>query len=194
MSESAVFRVLMDVVAKLESLHLSYALGGSTASGVWGQPRYTNDIDMNVALSPNGRSEFLDAFSTDYLVSESELDHALDSTDEYRMVQALHHQEAFKIDFFLVLDDPFGQSVLRRSKVIELAKGVTCRVQSPEDVLIFKLRWFEMGNRVSERQWNDVVQVLEVQAGHLDLEYLREWAGRFQLQSLLEDALAESAT
>ena len=192
MSESPVFRVLTDVVARLEGLQLSYALGGSTASGVWGQPRYTNDIDVNVALSPVGRTAFLDAFSTDYLVSESELDDALDSTDEYRMVQALHFQEAFKIDFFLVGDDPFGQSALRRAKLVELGPGACCRVQSPEDVLIFKLRWFEMGNRVSERQWNDVVQVLEVQAGHLDLDYLREWAERFHLLDLLEDALAES--
>lgn len=192
MSESPVYRVLLDVVAKLEGLQLSYALGGSTASGVWGQPRYTNDIDINVALSPIGRSAFLDAFSTDYLVSESDLDHALDSTDEYRMVQALHLEEAFKIDFFLVGDDPFGQSVLRRAKLVELGPGAECRVQTPEDVLIFKLRWFETGNRVSERQWNDVVQVLEVQAGHLDLGFLREWAARFQLLGLLEDALAES--
>ena len=108
------------------------------------------------------------------------------------MVQALHFQEALKIDFFLVGDDPFGQSALRRAKLVELGPGACCRVQSPEDVLIFKLRWFEMGNRVSERQWNDVVQVLEVQAGHLDLDYLREWAERFHLLDLLEDALAES--
>ncbi len=141
MSDSPAFRVLSDVVARLERLGIPYALGGSTASGVWGQPRYTNDLDIGIDLSHEQRVEFVEAFSPEYLISESELSLALQSKEAYRMVQALHLEEVFKIDFFLVGDDAFGQSVLQRARTVKLADGVSCRIQSAEDVLIHKLRW-----------------------------------------------------
>ncbi|MCB8932698.1 MAG: hypothetical protein M9921_10255 [Fimbriimonadaceae bacterium] len=191
MNESFALVVLADVVARLEKLGSPYALGGSAASGVWGQPRYTNDFDINVALSEERGLEFLAAFTPDYLISESELLGALAIKDDYRMVQALHVEHVYKIDFFLVGDEPFGQSVLDRAKPVVLAEGLACMVQTPEDIVLNKLRWYESGNRASERQWNDAVQVLEVQASQLDVGYLREWATRLDVQALLEASFKE---
>ena len=62
-------------------------------------------------------------------------------------------------------------------------------VESAEDVILNKLRWYRLGNEISERQWNDVLGVLKVQAGVLDLTYLRQWAVTLGLSDLLERAL-----
>ena len=52
-----------------------------------------------------------------------------------------------------------------------------------------KLVWYELGNRVSDQQWRDVQGIVRVQAGALDLRYLRHWAADLKLSKLLEAAL-----
>ncbi len=58
--------------------------------------------------------------------------------------------------------------------------------------MITKLRWFLLDNRVSDRQWNDIVQVLEVQEGLLDESYLDRRCEYFDVKSLFEDAKLQS--
>jgi hypothetical protein len=45
-------------------------------------------------------------------------------------------------------------------------------VTSAEDVVLRKLRWFDDGDQVSDRQWRDILAVLRTQAGRLDDAYL----------------------
>lgn len=65
-------------------------------------------------------------------------------------------------------------------------------VASPEDTILHKLRWFQMGGGVSERQWNDILGVLQVQASRLDLAYLRQAATQRNLLLLLEKSLTDA--
>jgi hypothetical protein len=60
---------------------------------------------------------------------------------------------------------------------------------SPEDVLLNKLMWYELGNRVSDQQWRDALGIIRVQAGALDMVYLRRWASELKVGDLLETAL-----
>lgn len=65
-------------------------------------------------------------------------------------------------------------------------------VLSAEDVILFKLQWFRLGEEVSTQQWNDVLGVLRVQAGHLDDAYLDHWARQTKVDDLLARARQES--
>jgi len=58
-------------------------------------------------------------------------------------------------------------------------------LSSPEDIILNKLQWYQIGGGVSEQQWKDVLGVLKVQDDKLDLEYLRYWASRLNLSDLL---------
>jgi len=49
-----------------------------------------------------------------------------------------------------------------------------------------------MGGGVSERQWRDVLGVLNVQGERLDVAYLRRWAATLGVADLLEQALAQA--
>jgi len=66
-------------------------------------------------------------------------------------------------------------------------------VATAEDTVLAKLDWYRMGGEVSERQWRDVLAILEVQAGRLDLDYLRQWAKELRVDDLLERARTQSA-
>lgn len=59
---------------------------------------------------------------------------------------------------------------------------------SAEDIILHKLLWFRMGGGASERQWLDVINVLKVQAGRLDEDYLDRWANDLDLVPLLCEA------
>jgi hypothetical protein len=76
----------------------------------------------------------------------------------------------------------------------DLADSALARVifTSPEDIILRKLVWYQMGNRVSERQWLDVLGVLKVQGKNLDAAYLREWAGKLGVAALLAQAWTEA--
>ena len=54
--------LLRHVLAVLESQELTYALVGSYASAVYGEPRFTHDIDIVVHLTADSASRLCAAF------------------------------------------------------------------------------------------------------------------------------------
>jgi hypothetical protein len=55
-----------------------------------------------------------------------------------------------------------------------------------------KLGWFRQGGEVSENQWRDVIGILKVQAGRLDVGYLQKWAEELGISDLLLRARQEA--
>lgn len=60
---------------------------------------------------------------------------------------------------------------------------------SSEDIVLQKLIWYRLGGEISDRQWRDVLGVLKVQAGKLDLDSLLQWAETLNLTELMTKAL-----
>lgn len=66
------------------------------------------------------------------------------------------------------------------------------RLTSPKDIVLHKLRRFEMSDRVSERQWRDILGVLTNQYGKLDVTDMQHWAQKLSVFGLLEEALDQA--
>jgi hypothetical protein len=68
----------------------------------------------------------------------------------------------------------------------------TLYLASAEDVILHKLYWFQIGDRVSERQWHDVLGVIQVQYETLDYHYFEQTSQNIRVGELLHQALKEA--
>ena len=64
--------------------------------------------------------------------------------------------------------------------------GLEITVSSPEDTILAKLRWAKLSGG-SEKQFTDALRVYEVQYEELDLVYLRAWAKKLDIETLLNE-------
>jgi hypothetical protein len=176
---------LTTFLAHLERTGSTHAVTGSVASNFWGIPRLTHDVDVLVVLSLAQVSQVMSAFSSDrYYISESAVREAV---REGRMFNVIDSQSGGKADLWVSSGDAFNQDMLRRRRRVDLLPGVSAYVASPEDVLLHKLVWHTI--TPSERQLADAAGIAAVQAGKLDVSYLREWAAKQGTSGLLEGAL-----
>lgn len=74
---------------RLEAAEIRYLIGGSVASGLWGEPRQTNDADVEVWVSFERAEAFMNAFDAGYIVSRDELYDAIESKRPFASVQML---------------------------------------------------------------------------------------------------------
>jgi len=179
-------------VEALRQANVKYVVGGSFASGAWGHPRATNDLDIAIRLESDRVGALIELLGDEFSVDTVAVRHCLESADEYRSFQIVHLPSMLTIDAFIPPHSPFSKSVFSRAHTVRVFIGVEANCMSAEDIVIQKLRWFVLGNRVSDKQWNDIVQVLEVQGPRLDQDYLRQWAEYFGLQDLLGQALKQA--
>ena len=81
----------------------------------------------------------------------------------------IHLDSGLKFDFFVAARHPLGRDQLRhRTRVSTALLGsdpVDISIISAEDIVLAKMLWYRSGGDVSERQWNDLVSLANVQTG-----------------------------
>ena len=185
------FRILGHVDSLLGSLGIRYAVGGSLASSVHGEVRATNDIDVLIELPDALVAEFVAALQPTFDIWEDSVRRAL---AEHRPFSALHRDWHVEIDFFPAGRSSLDTSELGRCQRVQLpdAPEIQVPVATPEDIILRKLDWHARSGNVLERQLRDVVGVMKVQRGALDLGYLRLWSRQLGVEHMLDQCLGEA--
>ena len=107
-----------------------------------------------------------------------------------RMFNLIDATTGDKVDFWPLTDTAFDRSRFSRRIAVE-ALGMRLVVSSPEDTILMKLHWSQQSGG-SEKQFGDALSVYEVQAGHLDAEYLRKWTAELEIAILFARMLEEA--
>jgi hypothetical protein len=177
-------------VEVLEKLNIAYAIGGSVASSIYGQVRFTQNADVSVAGFGSQIETFCKAIESSFYVSSQAVKQAHANASSFNVI---HLETAFKIDAFVVLDDPFKRQVLMRRKkfALEESSDRSYDFVTPEDIVLLKMQWFLEGGLVSEKQWSDILGVLKNRQHELDIDYMRDWASKLSLSDLLDKALQQ---
>jgi hypothetical protein len=157
--------VTLLVTGTLDELGVEYVVGGSVASSMYGLPRSTADADIVAALREEHVVGFVSALEGSFYVDR---DRILDAIRERFRFNVLHLATMFKVDVFVPALDVVTRRQLSRGSRIDVGDGKTFVVASAEDTIAQKLRWFQLGGGVSERQWSDALGVVRVRGAALD--------------------------
>jgi hypothetical protein len=176
------------VRSALERAGIRYAVGGSWASAAFGEPRFTNDIDILAELTAQNLGPFLRYLPDTFYVDPAE---ALTAVCAGRPFNVIHMPTVLKFDFFPSCAFPLGTEELDRA--ISLAGSGLSQSPVPfvtaEDILLAKLHWFRLAGEVSDVQWRDIEGVVRGSATNLDRAYLDRGAAKLGVHDLLQKAL-----
>ena len=170
----------------LERLRIRYAVGGSFASSFHGIARATQDLDVVVELTEEGARELFQAVAPDFYADEETM---LDAIRRGMSFNLIHLESGYKFDLFVAGRHPLGGEQLAHRKLVKTAllggDPLEIHLVSAEDIVLVKLLWYRAGGEVSERQWNDLMNLAEVQREMADYEYLKAQASRLGVADLL---------
>jgi hypothetical protein len=191
MTDPDLLVALAPVLQVLKDLGVRHFVGGSIASSAHGVARASVDGDVVAELSRAHVDAFVDALRASYYVPEARVRDAVARRASFNVI---HLDTMLKIDVFVSRDRPFDRRAFERSRPasIEGLGEMPLPVSSAEDIILAKLEWYRRGNEASERQWTDVMGVLQASGEILDQDYLEAGSVELGLRDLLERALVEA--
>ncbi|HSN54637.1 MAG TPA: hypothetical protein VLT32_08180 [Candidatus Sulfomarinibacteraceae bacterium] len=161
----------------LETLRIPYLITGSMATIAYGEPRFTNDIDVVVRLAPHQIDELCRAFPADeFYISR---DAVADAVARHTQFNVLHPTSGLKIDVMVADDSEFNQARFSRARSLRVAVDRDVIFASPEDVIIKKLVFYRDGG--SEKHLRDISGMLKIMGAEIDRAYIERWVQRLGL-------------
>ncbi len=174
----------------LEEASVRYAIGGSWASTAFGEPRFTNDVDIVADFTEESLHRFFARLPKTFYADQEE---GLSAIRFGRPFNVIYMPMAFKFDFFPARAFPLGIQELDRA-VFLADTGLSddpAPFVTPEDILLAKLHWFSAGGEISEVQWRDIRGIVRACGSSLDRGYLEPSAAKLGITALLDKALIQ---
>ena len=166
----------------LDRLKIRYLVTGSMATIAFGEPRFTNDIDVVIDLRASDVPEFCDAFAMpEFYLSEPAVREAVRDRRQFNII---HPASGLKIDCIIPKDEDFERSRQSRGVRLPVGSGVEITFASAEDVIIRKLQYYSQGG--SDKHLRDIAGVLKIQGERIDRDYIAMWADRLSVREIWE--------
>jgi hypothetical protein len=182
--------LLRHTLDTLEKLAVPYMLVGSFASIAYGEPRFTQDIDIVLDLPLAQVAAFCAAFPAPaFYLSEEAVREAVQKRFQFNV---LHPASGNKIDFVFPRDDEWGREQWQRRQRIQLLpdrEGFTAR---PEDVILGKLWYYTEGG--SEKHLRDIAGILRISGAAVDQNDISRWAEKLGFAEVWEALLGKIAS
>ena len=176
---------------RFDAAGISYMVTGSVAAMLYGEPRFTNDLDLVVALSAETIAGIIPAFPesefyrppTEVLIIES-------GRPLRGHFNIIHHQTGYKADVYLLGRDPLHEWGMANRKRISV-ESENVWLAPPEYVILRKLEYYREGH--SEKHLLDIRGMLEVSGDTIDMPILDRFIHERSLQAEWQQALRDEA-
>jgi predicted nucleotidyltransferase len=167
--------VLLASLDAVDSGQFEYLLYGGLAAGLWGEPRYTEDVDFVLFVPERHAYRFLRVAAKHGFAVDEDLAIQQIQVSGWARLPFGEAKSPWHLDLTLG-DSPFDKSALARRKQVELFDRKVW-VAAPEDLLIYKLvSW-------RDRDIMDVHAIVKRQKS-MDLAYLKKWIGWWDKQGI----------
>ena len=152
----------------LTSLGASHAIIGGMAVQHWGEPRFTQDVDLTVSVPVNDSAEFIKQVLAHFSPRlEDALTFAL--RNRVLLIQAAN---GCPVDVSLALPG-YEDELMARSITYEIAPGKPVQLCSAEDLIVHKC----LAGRPQDIR--DVEGIVYREGRSLDTAYIRRWLQNF---------------
>lgn len=159
---------------------------GAVASVIYGDPRFTRDIDIVLELRRADVTRFSAVFPEElFYVPPTEFLRNELARSRSGHFDLIHHATALRADIYLRGDDRLHAWAFERRRQVEV-EGLDVWIAPIEYVVLRKLEYFRSSG--SDRHLRDVNMMLRVSGEFVDSSELDSWIARLDLEDELEAA------
>ena len=177
-------KLLTEIVKILDSLQIKYFITGGFAVSVWGRPRATFDIDIVVKIIEPQVDKLADAWkniSKAGYADKAAAKEAIKNKGEFNFIDP---ESGLKVDFWTEKEDKNNPPEFKNRKFKRIS-GQKVFFVSPEDLILSKLRWYELSR--SERHISDIKSVFKLSGKKLNEKYLNYWIAKLNLVEIIKN-------
>jgi hypothetical protein len=178
MQEINVFNIF---VSRFNSLGVTYMVTGAVASVTYGEPRFTNDMDLVLDMGGVSSEDLIDAFpSSEFYCPPAEIINEEMRRTKRGHFNIIHQETGFKADVYLIGNEKIHKWAMGRRRRI-IMESEPFWLAPPEYVILRKLEYYKEGG--SEKHLRDIRGILQLSADQLDMEEIERWIEEYGLES-----------
>ena len=139
---------------------IRYMVTGSVAAIIYGEPRFTYDIDLVMELASEDIPRLIALFSPEEFYCPPAESIATEiARQSHGHFNIIHHATGFKADIYPAGSDPLHKWAMARCSKITIDQCEVC-LAPPEYVIIRKLQYYEEGR--SEKHLRDIKRMVQL--------------------------------
>ena len=163
-------------VRPLNASHIRYFVTGGVATIIYGEPRFTRDIDLVLAIGPADAAAFLALWSSnEYYAPPEEAFVAESARATAGHFNVVHTDTGLVADCYVAGNDPLHAWAFAHIQWIDV-QDLRVPVAPVEYVIVRKLSYFAQSG--STRHLEDVARMRRIQGPAIDSQSLDGWIDR----------------
>jgi hypothetical protein len=163
-------------VRRLNISPIRYFVTGGLATIIYGEPRFTRDIDLVLAIGPTDAKRSLGLWPPDQYYAPPEEALVVESTRATSgHFNVVHTDTGLVADCYVAGDDPLHEWAFEHIQWLNV-QDLRVPVAPVEYVIVRKLSYFAQSG--STRHLEDVARIRRVQGSAIDVRSLEHWIDR----------------
>jgi len=172
---------------RFESAGIPYMITGSIAGTIYGEPRFTNDIDLVVRLQEEDIARLCDVFGpNEFYLPPLEVIRSEAQRDSLGHFNIIDFKGGVKADIYPLGSDALNHWAFTQRRQYDY-HGTILWVAPVEYVIIRKLQFYQEGK--SEKHIRDIKSMLKISADEIDQQALQEKLKENNLMPLWQDII-----
>jgi len=173
-------------IEPLEGTGIPYMITGGVASVIYGDPRFTRDVDVVLGMRVANIPRLVKAFQgDDYYLPPLEVLEAEAARSPAGHFNVIHRDTALRADIYLAGDDPLHGWAFQHRQRIRF-EAIEIWVAPLEYVVLRKLQYYLASE--SDRHLRDIAMMLRISGDLVDASAMDRWLTELDLGDAFRQA------